>query len=89
MNEKEILSKLNLSEADLQDFVTKLHDFVASLNPAQRAALDACLPSIEEVAKGVGADVTPERLTNFVASRLPATTPTACFLFFLAANKKK
>lgn len=88
MNEKEILSKLNLSESDLQDFITKFHNFVAGLNPAQKAALDASLPSLNDVAKSIGTGVTADQLTSFVASRLPATTPTTCFLFFLAANKK-
>jgi hypothetical protein len=89
MNEKDILSKLNLSDADLQDLITKYHNFVSSLNPAQRAALEASLPSVDEVAKTIGGGVTSDQLTNFVAARLPATTPTASFLFFLAANKKK
>ena len=89
MNEKEILSKLNLSEADLQDFITKYHNFVASLNAAQRAALDASIPSADQLAQTLGSGVTAQSLTNFVAGRLPATTPTACFLFFLAANKTK
>jgi hypothetical protein len=89
MNEHDILSNLNLSDADLHDFLTKYHAFVASLNPAQRAALEAALPSLDEVAQTIGSGVTAEQLTSFVANRLPTTTPTASFLFFLAANKKK
>lgn len=89
MNEQDLLKHLNLSEADLQDFVTKLHQFVSSLNPRQRAALEASLPSLDEVAKLTGADVTAEQLTNYVAKRLPATGPTTALLFLLAAKKTK
>jgi hypothetical protein len=85
MDEQSILKQLNLSESDAKDLVQKYEAFLTSLNPAQRAVLEASLPNAADAAKSLGPSA--EDLTSFVNNRMSKSQPSTSLMFFVAPQK--
>jgi hypothetical protein len=69
MNDEQILVAMGLSEADATDLARKHQAFLASLNPAQFAAVSRSLPTPAAAAAAISPDCTVDDLNNFIAKR--------------------
>jgi hypothetical protein len=78
-NDDEILQRIGLSDADLQDLQAKVDQFAKSLNPAQRKSLKKSLPTSAQAAATLGPGVTAAALEKFIRSRAPSAASTVVF----------
>jgi len=69
MNDEQILAAIGLSEADATDLALKHQAYLASLNPAQFAAVSRSLPTPQSAAAAISPDCTVDDLNNFIAKR--------------------
>ncbi len=71
MNDRELLSKIGLSDEELRDLLEKLQAFIATLNPQQKRVLEKSLVSSREAAESLKEDVSPKQLEKFIRERSP------------------
>lgn len=64
MTREEMLKRSGLTEAEFKELVHKFKNFLDSLKPAQREAVDRWLPSAEKIASSFGPAITAEHLTK-------------------------
>jgi hypothetical protein len=71
MEDSEFLKRLDISDADLTDYLAKFAQFHASLNDAQKAfaARTTVTNNLEEAASALGDDVKPENYQKFLQVR--------------------
>lgn len=81
MDDKQILAAIGLSEADATDLTRKYLTYLASLNPAQFAAVSRSMPDPQSAAAAISPDCTVDDLNNFIAKRCHASaaSPAAAF----------
>jgi hypothetical protein len=78
-NDDELLKRIGLSEPDLRDFQSKVHEFAKTLNPAQKKSLQKSLPTSKQAAATLGPDVTAGALEKFIRARAPSAASTLVF----------
>lgn len=74
MTKEEMLKKSGLTEAEFKELVSKFKTFLNQLNPAQRAAVDRWLPSLQRVAASFGPALTAERLAANIGAEDSSAT---------------
>ena len=72
MEDEDILEQMGLSDGELREFLRKINDFFHhTLNDKERRAFLKGLKSVEEAARELDKDVTPERLEKFIREHEP------------------
>src|SRR5580698_6480570 len=69
MNDEQILAAMGLSEADATDLARKHQAYLASLNPAQFAAVSRSMASPEAAAAAISPYCTVDDLNHFIVKR--------------------
>jgi len=70
----DISAAIGLSDEDTTDLLTKYYGFFHSLNPAQQAVVQKCIPSFDEAAAAIGQGTSAADIQKYVAGRLASQT---------------
>ena len=62
MNRDEMLKELGVTSKELHDFLGKFSAFLATLDTKEKAMMHRALPTLHQVLKAFGPDVTAEEL---------------------------
>lgn len=74
MTKEEMLRRSGLTEHEYRELVHKFQHFLASLNPAQRAAVHRWMPSATQIVRSFGSDLTTEQLADILEADPTSTT---------------
>ena len=78
MTDEDILEKMGLSDEELRELLRKINVFFNStLNEKERGAFLRGLKSVEEAARELDEDLTPEDLERFIRKHEPTLVPFA------------
>lgn len=77
MTREEMLKRSGLTEQEFKELVHKFQSFLASLSPAQKAAVQRWLPSASHMAASFGPAVTPQQLADIVGADPSSSTSIA------------
>jgi uncharacterized protein YnzC (UPF0291/DUF896 family) len=78
-SDHELLTEMGLTEAELRDLHAKHHAYLNSLSPAQKKVLQRSMPKVSDAAATFHANVTPERLQQFMQKYSPSHASTLVF----------
>jgi hypothetical protein len=74
MTKEEMLRKTGLTDQEYRELVHRFQHLLASLNPAQRAAVERWMPSATQIVRSFGSDLNTEQLAGIVEADPTSTT---------------